>query len=175
MDTIVLIADMALRLCLVFIPATIAGLALQRVTASRSRNRLLYAAICLVTGYVAIGILAATISATPLHPFLVIASLASPAGWGIILWVVGPPTDALYVDDKYWRQTIPGVMSACNDGGNNRVPSPKEVEMVRVFDTTAEAKMTEARSEPAVGTRQQQTRWRPDTPLPFVPGAGRSL
>ena len=124
MDMIVLIADMALRLGLIFVPATIAGLALQRVTASRSRNSLLYASICLVTGYFAIGILAATISATPLHPFLVIASLASPVGWGIILWVVWSPTAALYVDDKYWRQAISGVTYAASKGGDTRGPPP---------------------------------------------------
>ena len=172
MEPIVLIADMSLRLGLVFVPATIAGLALQRVTSSRSRNRLLYAAICLVTGYVAIGILAATISATPLHPFLVIAALASPVGWGIILWVVWSPTGALYVDDKYWRRAVSNVRHARNDGGETRGPSPEGMKMVRVSDKAAEMQETETGAEPAFGTYRQETRWRPDTPLPFVPGAG---
>lgn len=167
MDTVVLIAAMGLRLALVFLPATIAGLALQRVAASRSRNRMLYAAICLVTGYTAIDILATTMTGTPLNPFVVMAALASPVGWGIILWVVWLPGGALYIDEDHQRNTL-----AMLTRSRNTRPETLPTETRETSHVTAK---TAGRSgaDPVFKTCQQKHRWRPETPLPFVPGCGR--
>lgn len=172
MNEIALITPLVFHLATVLAPAVIAGLALQRLCASRSPNRLLYGAIALVTALLAVRTLGEILSGGPEDPFIVIAALAAPIGWGIILWVVSSPGHVLYGRRDGGEASGPARPYA----GATRADAPPLLlgEAARVTRTMAEMKRArDAGPGPASGLRQATARWRPASPLPFVPDAGR--
>ena len=172
MNEISLITPLIFPLATVLAPAVVAGLALQRLCASRSRNRLLYGAIALVNATLAVRILGEILSGGFEDPFIVIAALAAPIGWGIILWVVSSPGHVLYGR----RDGGEGSGPARTHRGATRAGAPPLLlgEAARVTRTVAETNgARDAGPGPASGSRQAPARWRPAIPLPFVPGAGR--
>jgi len=172
MDAITLFMPLFLHLAIVLAPAVVAGLALQRLVASRSRNRLLYGAIALVTVVLAVRTLAEMFAGGPTDPLLVIASLASPVGWGIILWVVSTPLHVLYGHGNGGRGSEPARPGV----GATPAKSPPLLlgETARVTRRVAEMKRVKdvGPLRPG-GARRATVRWRPAEPLAFVPRAGR--
>ncbi|MEL7105559.1 MAG: hypothetical protein AAGM21_06545 [Pseudomonadota bacterium] len=92
----VLLFDMFTRMAVVLCAAAVAGLALQRFKASTSSNKYLYATVGLVTGTLSLIGFADVLSGQPTHPFVVIASLLSPLGWAVTLWVAWTPSRHMY-------------------------------------------------------------------------------
>lgn len=173
MNDTALLAPLFFHLATVLAPAVIAGLAMERLFASRSRNRLLYGALALVTALVAIRTLGEILSGGPADAFVVIAALSSPIGWGIILWVVSSPGDVLYGRRHGGGPTAPA--RADTGPRRTRVPPLLLGEAARV--TRRAAKTTGDRVAgpgPVTSPREAVGRWRPASPLPFVPGADRA-
>lgn len=174
MEFIGIIGSLAIHLTIVLAPATIAGLALQRLTASRSRNRLLYGAIFSLTALLSIRLLADAMAGAPPDALLVIAALASPVGWGIILWVAWSPDRALYIDQTFWRDTA-ATAGADPAGAAGPVEPPLFLEAAPMTGMTeGKIRQDRAAATPVFRSRQAETRrWRPAQPLPFVPGVDR--
>lgn len=172
MNAITLIIPLFLHLAPVLAPAVIAGLALQRLVASRSRNRLIYGAVALVTVVLAVRTLAEMLAGARTDPLLVIASLASPVGWGIILWVVSTPVHVLYGHGNGGRGSEPARPGA--GAAPAKAPPLLLGETARVTRRLVERTPEQGTGpRPAAGSRRTAARWRPAEPLPFVPCAGR--
>lgn len=159
MDLLAPLLDLFVLCALVLVPATVAGLALQRVRVSRSRNVAVYAASALAAGWLAIRILTDILTGTGTNPVLALAAFAAPVGWGVILWVVSSPGGGVY-----WKNPpgVEAVAGATNPKGRDAWPtrSPARIE-------------TQARRPtpvPVFRSRMPETEWRRMRPLPRPSG-----
>lgn len=202
MDGMALLLDLGLHFALVLTPSVVAGLALQRVTASRSRNRLLYGAIALVSSGLALNLLTDIMSGLPLAPLPALAALGTLPGWGLILWVASGPGTGQYRARTDWRpfKALPPLLLAetvrverwralddrtepMPDRVTRRPPVPDRVPNLVPDRVPNRVSAASAPAAPKVGAVAVPTfhtgqvvppepRWRPTTPLVFVPGAG---
>jgi len=161
MDLVAPLLELFVLCAAVLAPATVAGLALQRVKVSRSRNIAVYAASALTAGWLAIRILTDILTGAGIDPALAIAAFAAPAGWGAVLWVVWSPGGGIYWKHPSGRENVAGTMEqqgrdAWPTRGAPRIETPVRGET----------------PVPVFRSRMPEMEWRRARPLPR-PSGGR--
>lgn len=160
--SISILAAMAFQVVLLLTPATVAALAVQRAALSRSRNRVIYALLALIVAMIFWRLLENLVAEAPNSPLLILAALASPVGWGIILWVLGSPLGCRYADPAYWN-TLPDAP--------RRTTEPPVRGWMEAAHVAGHDKAGAKVAAPVFRSRTAARKWRADAVLPFVPGA----